>query len=118
MIPVPSVVIQPGQPWRPVIRGLVMTRLESRMGEDVLLNEVGQLIIESLQLDDLRGQAIDPDAPLFGQGLGLDSIDALELALAVSQRYGVTLSSEDPAIQTIFASLRNLTEYIRAHRAA
>ncbi len=88
------------------------------MGEDVLLNEVGQLIIESLQLDDLRGQAIDPDAPLFGQGLGLDSIDALELARAVSQRYAVTLSSEDPAIQTIFTSLRNLTEYLRAHRAA
>ncbi len=86
------------------------------MSEDSLLSEVGRLIVETLQLQDLRPEEIDPDAPLFGQGLGLDSIDALELALAVSQRYGVTLSSEDPALRAVFASLRSLTEHIRANR--
>jgi len=86
------------------------------MGEDSLLSEVGRLIIETLHLEDLRLEEIDPDAPLFGKGLGLDSIDALELALAVSQHYGVTLSSEDPAIREVFASLRSLTEHIRANR--
>jgi acyl carrier protein len=88
------------------------------MGDDSLLIEVGQLIIETLHLEDLKVEAIDPDAPLFGAGLGLDSIDALELALAVSQRYGVTLSSEDPAIRAVFASLRSLTEHIRTNRIA
>ena len=86
------------------------------MGKDVLLNEVAGLIVEALHLEDLRPEDIDPDAPLFGKGLGLDSIDALELALAVSQRYGVTLSSEDPLIREVFASLRSLTEHIRVHR--
>jgi acyl carrier protein len=95
-----------------------MGRLENCMGEDVLLNEVAGLIVEALHLEDLSPADIDPEAPLFGKGLGLDSIDALELALAVSQRYGVTLSSEDPAIREVFASLRSLTDHIRAHRGA
>jgi acyl carrier protein len=88
------------------------------MGEDALLNEVAALIVEALHLEDLRAEDIDPDAPLFGKGLGLDSIDALELALAVSQRYGVTLSSEDPAVREVFASLRSLAAHIRAQRGA
>lgn len=90
--------------------------LESRMGEDSLLGEVGTLIIETLHLEDIELEDIDPDAPLFGEGLGLDSIDALELALAVSQRYGVMLSSEDPDIRTVFGSLRSLTAHIRSRR--
>jgi len=88
------------------------------MGDDSLLSEVGRLVIETLHLEDLKVEDIDPDAPLFGEGLGLDSIDALELALAVSQHYGVTLSSEDPAIRAVFASLRSLTEHIRANRVS
>ncbi len=86
------------------------------MDEDSLLGEVGSLIIETLHLEDIKLEDIDPDAPLFGEGLGLDSIDALELALAVSRRYGVTLSSEDPDIQTVFGSLRRLAAHIRSHR--
>lgn len=88
------------------------------MGDDSLLIEVGRLVIETLHLEDLKLEDIDPDAPLFGEGLGLDSIDALELALGVSQRYGVVLSSDDPEIKKVFASLRSLTDYIRANRAA
>jgi acyl carrier protein len=86
------------------------------MGSDPLLDEVGNLLSAALHLEDVRVEDIDPDAPLFGEGLGLDSIDALELALAVSQRYGVTLSSEDPNIRTIFGSLRNLAAHIRSRR--
>jgi acyl carrier protein len=87
------------------------------MGEDPLLDEVGALIIETLHLEDIKLEDIDPDAPLFGEGLGLDSIDALELALAVSQKYGVTLSSEDPGVRTVFRSLRSLAAHIRSQRA-
>lgn len=87
------------------------------LANEALLGEVGRLIIETLHLDDIKLEDIDPDAPLFGEGLGLDSIDALELALAVSQRYGVTLSSEDPNIRAVFGSLRSLTAHIQSNRA-
>lgn len=83
-----------------------------------LADEVGTLIIETLRLEDIQLSDIDPDAPLFGEGLGLDSIDALELALALSQRYGVKISSEAPAVKSIFGSLRNLTRYIEQHGAS
>jgi acyl carrier protein len=77
---------------------------------------VAELIITTLKLEDVGIEDIDQDARLFGEGLGLDSIDALELALAVSQRYGVTISSEDPEVDRIFGSLRNLTNHISANR--
>ena len=86
--------------------------------EDSALHEIAELIIQSLRLEDLTADEIDPDAALFGEGLGLDSIDALELALAISQRCGVTLSSDDPKIREIFSSLRSLTEHIQSHRKA
>ncbi|MBP7651042.1 MAG: acyl carrier protein, partial [Phenylobacterium sp.] len=76
------------------------------MTEDRMLYEVASLIIETLQLENIKPEDIGPDAPLFGDGLGLDSIDALELALAISRTYAVTLSSEDPNLRTVFASLR------------
>jgi acyl carrier protein len=78
--------------------------------------EIGHLIIEALHLDGMEEDDIDPQAALFGEGLGLDSIDALELSLAVSQRYGVTISSQDPNIRTIFSSLSALCAYIAATR--
>lgn len=87
------------------------------MEADAILNEVARLIIETLNLEDMTPDMIDPDAPLFKEGLGLDSIDALELALAVSQRYGVKLSSEDPDITRVLGSLRHLSDHIRAHRS-
>ena len=73
------------------------------------------LIVSSLQLE-VPAEAIAPDAPLFGEGLGLDSIDALELALAISRSYGFELRSDDERNQRIFASLRSLSDHIEAHR--
>ena len=77
--------------------------------------EVARLLIETLNLE-RAPEDIDPEAPLFYDGLGLDSIDALELALAISQRYGVTISSEDETNRSIFRSLRTLAGHIERHR--
>ena len=78
--------------------------------------EVGHLIIDALHLDGLNAGDIDPKAALFGEGLGLDSIDALELSLAIAQTYGVTISSQDANVREIFSSLSALCAYIDANR--
>ena len=74
--------------------------------------EVAQLIVECLNLDDVSAADIEPEAPLFGEGLGLDSIDALELALAITQKYSVQLKADDANVQEVFGSLRSLSAYI------
>ena len=79
--------------------------------------EVARLIVETLDLEDVQPANIDPDAALFRDGLGLDSIDALELAMSISKRYGIKLRSDDPDNARIFSSLRSLADYIEAHRA-
>ncbi|WP_130731185.1 phosphopantetheine-binding protein [Komagataeibacter xylinus] len=76
--------------------------------------EVAALIVETLQLD-MPVSTIDMDAPLFGDGLGLDSIDALELSLAIKRQYGVELRSDTADKVDIFRSVRSLTHYIAAH---
>ena len=81
-----------------------------------LEKEVGHLIIDALNLEDVALDDIDPQAPLFRDGLGLDSIDALEIALAISRQYGFQLRSDDENNARIFASLRALAEHIAAHR--
>jgi acyl carrier protein len=81
-----------------------------------LEGELAQLIITALSLE-TTVEEVAPDAPLFGAGLGLDSIDALELALAVSKAYGVQLRSDDERNHRIFASLRSLAAHIAQHRA-
>jgi acyl carrier protein len=78
-------------------------------------HEVAQLLVDALHLE-VTPQDIQLDEPLFREGLGLDSIDALEIALALSQTYGVELKSDDGHVRQIFASLRNLTRYINTHR--
>jgi acyl carrier protein len=83
--------------------------------ENELEREVAQLIIEALNLE-ISAAELDPQAPLYGEGLGLDSIDLLEIALVVSKHYGVQLRADDQQNQQIFRSLRNLVEYIAAHR--
>jgi len=77
--------------------------------------EVATLMIENLNLE-VSINEIDPDAPLFREGLGLDSIDALELSLAISQKYAFQITSDDVNNQQIFASLRALTKHIETHR--
>lgn len=78
--------------------------------------EVADLIVSTLELE-LKPEEIGIDAPLFGdEGPGLDSIDALELALAIDQRYGIKISSEDDDNETRFASLRSLTHFIQTNR--
>jgi acyl carrier protein len=79
-------------------------------------NEVAQLLVDALHLEMTAGD-IQPEEPLFGEGLGLDSIDALEIALAISRAYGFELKSDEGRAHQVFASLRNLTRYIEAHRA-
>lgn len=78
--------------------------------------EVARLIVEALNLE-VTPEEIDPEAPLFGEGLGLDSIDALEIALAISKRYGFQLRSDDERNHRIFASLRALSAHIEKNRA-
>ena len=78
--------------------------------------ELARAIAEVTNLE-LPAERIDPAAPLFGdEGLGLDSIDLLEVALLISQRYGFSLRSDDPENKRIFASLRNLAAHISQHR--
>ncbi len=79
--------------------------------------EVAGLIVDSLNLEEVAAEDIDPEAPLFREGLGLDSIDALELALAISRAYGVQIRSDDENNRQIFASLRALAAHIEANRA-
>jgi acyl carrier protein len=80
-----------------------------------LERNLAQLIVTALSLE-TKPESIEPDAALFGDGLGLDSIDALELALAISKTYGVQLRSDDARNHQIFASLRCLAQHIEHHR--
>jgi acyl carrier protein len=78
--------------------------------------ELAQLIVTSLNLE-VAADKIEPEAPLYGEGLGLDSIDILELSLAISKTYGVQLKSDDADNNKIFSSLRSLNDHIQQHRA-
>jgi acyl carrier protein len=79
-------------------------------------HELAELIISAVNLEGVNAVDVDPEAPLFGAGLGLDSIDALELALEISKRYGFQLRSDDEENRRIFASLRSLSDYIQKNR--
>lgn len=74
--------------------------------------QLAELIVESLNLEDVNASDIDPEEPLFGEGLGLDSIDALELALAITQQYGIQLKADDENVQQVFDSLRSLNAFV------
>lgn len=77
--------------------------------------KLARLIIETLNLELDIGE-LEPETAIYGEGMGLDSIDILEVALAVSQQYGVTLHADDENNTRIFASLRSLSEYIQANK--
>lgn len=81
----------------------------------VLQLEIAELMVQALNLD-VAAAEIEPDAPLYGDGLGLDSIDILEVALVVSKRYGLQLKSDNENNHQIFSSLRNLAEYVAANK--
>ncbi|KAA9001942.1 acyl carrier protein [Affinibrenneria salicis] len=84
---------------------------------DELSLEIKQMIIDTLNLEEVSVEEIETDAPLFGDGLGLDSIDALELGLAVKNRYGVVLSAESNEMRQHFFSVATLAAFINTQRA-
>lgn len=82
-----------------------------------LEQEIKELIISALSLEDLRPQDIETDAPLFVEGLGLDSIDALELGVALQKRYGVAMSSDAAETRRHFGSVAALARFVAGARA-
>ncbi len=82
---------------------------------DTLMSEVAALIVEALNLE-VQPQDVQPDEPLYGDGLGLDSIDMLEISLVISKRYGFQLRSDNEQIEQIFSSLRALSTHIASQR--
>lgn len=82
---------------------------------DKLISSLKQQIIETLNLEDLNCDDIDNDAPLFGEGLGLDSIDALELIVLLEKQYGIKLSDPSEG-KAIFKSINVMAQYIAEHR--
>jgi acyl carrier protein len=90
--------------------------VDSASGQTPLEHELAVLLVDSLNLE-VAAADVDPNAPLYGEGLGLDSIDILEVALEVSRRYGFQLRSDDERNQQIFQSLRTLATHVEQHRA-
>lgn len=80
--------------------------------------EMKRLIVEALMLDHVTPEEIDADGALFGDGLGLDSVDALELAMAIERRFGVRIKAKDEGTREVFRSVRTLSEHVRKERSA
>ena len=78
-------------------------------------SELAKLLVETLNLEGVAPDSIDPEEALFNEGLGLDSIDALELALAITQQYSIQLKADDENMQHAFGTLRTLNAYIEEH---
>jgi len=83
---------------------------------NTLEQDIKVLIVTTMSLEDVVADDIDTDAPLFNEGLGLDSIDALELGLALQKRYGVTLAADSEDTRRHFASVRSLAAFVAAAR--
>jgi acyl carrier protein len=82
-----------------------------------LESELKRLIVEALVLEDIAPEEIESEAPLFVEGLGLDSIDALELAMALEERFGVKIEDDPDENRRIFASVRSLAEFVNSQLA-
>jgi acyl carrier protein len=95
----------------------VETTIPSQHASPAFELEIKHLIVDSLQLRDQRPEDIDSTAPLFVAGLGLDSIDALELAMAIGKRYGVKFSSDDAINRQTFTNVRSLAAYVAGMRS-
>jgi acyl carrier protein len=83
-----------------------------------LEREIAELIVSCTGLEDVRAEDIDPEAALFVEGLGLDSIDALEIGVALNKRYGVRLTADSQDNRKHFASLRSLAQFVATQRPA
>jgi len=83
------------------------------MSDEQLAARIKEIIVETLALEDVEPQSIETDAPLFGEGLGLDSIDALELALAFHKEFGVRTKENDEKNREYYFSVASLAEFIR-----
>jgi acyl carrier protein len=83
---------------------------------NTLQEELKDLIIEALVLEDITPAQIDSSEPLFVEGLGLDSIDALEIAMVLEQKYGVTMNEEDEKVREYFASIESLANFVSENR--
>lgn len=79
--------------------------------------EIKELIISCLRLEDVSPESIDSEAAIFGEGLGLDSIDALELGIAVQKKYGIKMGTDAAENKVHFSSVRNLAKFVHARRA-
>ncbi len=88
------------------------------MADEQLCADIKKLIIDALALEDIAPEEIETEAPLFVEGLGLDSIDALELAMALEERFGVTVGEDPEENQRIFFSVQSLAEFVAGSRAA
>ena len=89
-----------------------------KMTREEIERELKVLIIDALKLDETTPDDIDSEAPLASAGIGLDSIDVLELAMAVNKRYGIKTEADDERNREIFASVRNLAGFIAEHQRA
>ena len=86
------------------------------MTREELENKIKGIVVESLDLEDLAAQDIETDVPLFGEGLGLDSIDALELGMAIKKAFGVTFSQNPSDNKAIFRSVKTLADFIQEQK--
>ncbi len=84
---------------------------------DTLHKDLKSLIVDTLELEDVTPDEIDTDAPLFVEGLGLDSIDSLEIAMVLEEKYNVTLDDDPETNQQIFRSVRTLASFVLENRA-
>lgn len=106
--------VVPGRCFPPFAFTSVLLRMPNQTPAE---HELAQLLVQSLNLEEVDPASIDPAEPLFGAGLGLDSIDALELALAISKRYGFQLRSDNDDNRRIFGSLKALSEHVEQNRS-
>jgi len=83
---------------------------------ETLILEIKKLLVDTLKLEDLEPSEIETNAPLFGDGLGLDSIDALELGIAIQKKYGIVIDSNDDSTKQQFASVQSLSDFISKNR--
>ena len=107
--------LKPMSDPKPMFKNGSLMQQPEPAADAALQREIAALFVQALNLE-VAAEDIDPDAPLYGEGLGLDSIDILEVALIVSKQYGIQLRADSQENQQIFRSLRHLAEYIAVQR--